>query len=263
MEVQFKGKTALVSGASQGIGRSIAIELAKSGCLVIVSARNQEALGSLVLELNQINGLLNKFIVLDYSNPDNLSTTWSDFEKIHSIDIDIYIHNTGGPNPGPAHKASTTEYKNAFNQHLISGQVMIQLLLEGMKNRGFGRIINIISTSIKAPLPNLGVSNTIRGAVAQWAKTLATELAPFGITVNNVLPGATSTLRLDGIIENRSNKSGLEKVVVREEMLNEIPAKRFGRPEEVAYAVCFLASDKASYVTGINLPVDGGRTPSL
>jgi 3-oxoacyl-[acyl-carrier protein] reductase len=140
---------------------------------------------------------------------------------------------------------------------------MVQLLLEGMKNKGFGRIINIISTSIKAPLPNLGVSNTIRGAVAQWAKTLATELAPFGITVNNVLPGATSTLRLDGIIENRSNKSGLEKVVVREEMLNEIPAKRFGRPEEVAYAVCFLASDKASYVTGINLPVDGGRTPSL
>jgi 3-oxoacyl-[acyl-carrier protein] reductase len=132
-----------------------------------------------------------------------------------------------------------------------------------MKQKGFGRIINIISTSVKQPLPNLGVSNTIRGAVANWSKTLATELAPFGITVNNVLPGATNTGRLQSIASTKAAKTGGTVEDIFAEMADETPINRIAEPEEIAAAVVFLASESASYINGINLPVDGGRTKSL
>jgi len=139
----------------------------------------------------------------------------------------------------------------------------VQAVLPGMKRAGYGRIINIISTSVKQPIPGLGVSNTIRGAVANWAKTLAGELGPFGITVNNVLPGATCTARLDALIEGKAKKAGVTVAEIGEQMKAAIPARRFAQPEELACAVAFLASPSAGYINGINLPVDGGRTSCL
>ena len=177
--------------------------------------------------------------------------------------VHILINNTGGPAPGPAHLAKAEEFLLAFQAHLINNHQLMQLCLPGMKQAGYGRIINIISTSVKIPLPNLGVSNTIRGAVGNWAKTLANELAAFGITVNNVLPGATATERLTGIIKNKANKFNISEEDAREEMKAEIPAKRFAQPEEIAYAAAFLASPAAAYINGINVPVDGGRTGNL
>mgnify|MGYP000994546173 CR=1 FL=1 len=175
----------------------------------------------------------------------------------------ILINNTGGPAAGPAHTAKPEEFLNAFQQHLICNHHLAQACLEGMKHAGYGRIINIISTSVKQPLPNLGVSNTIRAAVANWAKTMANELGRFGITVNNVLPGATATQRLAAIIENKAGKNNLPNEAVRNEMLREIPMGRFAEAHEIAAAAAFLASPAAAYINGINLPVDGGRTGSL
>jgi len=177
--------------------------------------------------------------------------------------VEILVNNTGGPAAGPAIEAGPDEFSRAFSRHLVCNQILVQSVVPGMKNSGCGRIINIISTSVKQPLPGLGVSNTIRGAVANWAKTLATELGPFGITVNNVLPGATATARLDALIEGKAQKSGESSAVVAEHMKSLIPARRFALPEELAYAVAFLASPAAAYVNGINLPVDGGRTQCL
>jgi 3-oxoacyl-[acyl-carrier protein] reductase len=159
--------------------------------------------------------------------------------------------------------ATAEAFLNTFNQHLICNHLIAQAVLPGMKEARFGRIINIISTSVKQPLKGLGVSNTIRAAVANWSKTLSLEVAPFGITVNNVLPGATATQRLSSIIENKSQKQNHTIDEVEQEMLAEIPAGRFGKPEEIAAAVAFLASPAAAYINGINIPVDGGRTGCL
>ncbi|MFN6092435.1 MAG: SDR family oxidoreductase, partial [Bacteroidota bacterium] len=161
------------------------------------------------------------------------------------------------------HLQKAEAFLNTFNQHLLCNHLIAQAVLPGMKEAKFGRIINIISTSVKQPLKGLGVSNTIRAAVANWSKTLSVEVAPFGITVNNVLPGATATQRLASIIENKSQKQNHSIDEVEQEMLSEIPAGRFGRPEEIAAAVAFLASPAAAYINGINVPVDGGRTGCL
>jgi 3-oxoacyl-[acyl-carrier protein] reductase len=173
------------------------------------------------------------------------------------------INNTGGPKSGPIVDAEVSEFLAAFNQHLICNHILMQAVVPGMKAAGFGRIINIISTSVKQPLPNLGVSNTIRGAVASWSKTLANELGAFGITVNNVLPGATNTQRLTEIAKVKADKTGESIAEILAEMGQESPMKRIAEPEEVAAAVAFLASPAASYINGINVPVDGGRTKSL
>src|SRR5690606_21533160 len=175
----------------------------------------------------------------------------------------ILVNNSGGPAAGPATEAKPEAFLQAFQQHLICNHILATLVIPGMKQAGFGRIINIISTSVKIPLKNLGVSNTIRGAVASWAKTMSNELGQFGITVNNVLPGATATGRLEAIINNKVAKTGMEQARVEEEMLAEIPAKRFGMPEEIAAMVAFLASPAAGYVNGTSIPVDGGRTGSI
>ena len=203
---------------------------------------------------------------------DVLVADFSDTEQVKSVLDDhlsagqqysILINNTGGPAPGPAHQADAEAFLAAFNQHLINNQNITQRLLEGMKQSGSGRIINVISTSVKQPLPNLGVSNTVRGAVANWAKTIANELGPFNITVNNVLPGATNTVRLESIISNKAKKlnKSIEEVTEMEKSI--IPLRRFGEAEEFANAVGFLASPAGAYITGVNLPVDGGRTGSL
>jgi 3-oxoacyl-[acyl-carrier protein] reductase len=262
MQIDLTGKTALVCGSSQGIGKAIALQLAQAGARIILLARNPSSLETVLAELNTIQAQNeHTFFVADFS--DNQRVEEVAEEIASSYEIDILINNTGGPAAGPAHTAALTDYLRAFENHLINNQILTQAFLPSMKNKGYGRIINIISTSVKQPLPNLGVSNTIRGAVANWSKTLANELGAFGITVNNILPGATETSRLQNIIQNKAGKTGHSTEAVSTEMLAEIPAKRFARAEEIAYAACFLSSPLASYINGINLPVDGGRTACL
>ena len=199
--------------------------------------------------------------VADFSRPEEVKAVVGDL--VAENPIHILINNTGGPPGGPISEAADAEFLSAFNLHLVNNHNLAQAVIPGMKTDGFGRIINVISTSVKIPLSGLGVSNTIRGAVASWSKTMANELAAFGITVNNVLPGATSTERLFQIIRNKAEKSGITEEQAAEAMKNSVPANRFADPSEVANAIVFLASDAASYINGINLPVDGGRTKSL
>ena len=260
MKINLSGKTALVCGSSAGIGQAIAMELAKAGARIILLARNPEKLKQVADSL-EAHSEGHVYYAADFNSNEDVAHAVQEIAKNHSIDI--LVNNTGGPPAGPAHLAQVDEYLTAFKNHLINNQILAQALVPGMKSRSWGRIINIISTSVKIPLHNLGVSNTIRGAVGNWSKTLANELASSGITVNNVLPGATETDRLGAIISGKSQKLGLTLDHVTQEMLAEIPAGRFGKPEEIAYAACFLASEQAAYITGTNIVVDGGRTGNL
>ncbi len=259
MNLDLTNKNALVCGSTQGIGKASAKQLARMGANITLVARNEEKLKQVLTELSVSQEQSHKYIVADFKNPEDLKHKISSEQKVYHI----LINNTGGPAGGPVFTASLEEFTDAFAQHLKCNHVLVQSVAPGMKNEGYGRIINIISTSVKQPLNGLGVSNTIRGAVANWSKTMANELGEFGITVNNVLPGATATERLNEIIENKANKTGKSIEEVANLMKKEVPAKRFAQPEEVANAVAFLASEAASYINGINVPVDGGRTKSL
>jgi 3-oxoacyl-[acyl-carrier protein] reductase len=262
MDLNLNGKTALVCGASDGIGKATALELARMGARIVLLARNAEKLEAVKNQLSTSHQQEHHYLVADFNDPIALEQIVSTFLK-ENEQINILINNTGGPPGGPAHKAPLEEYVTAFRQHLLCNQLLVSLVLPGMKESGYGRIINVISTSVKAPLPNLGVSNTIRGAVANWSKTLANELGEFGISVNNVLPGATETGRLASIISNKSAKTGKSEDEVAQNMTAAVPLRRFAKPEEVANAIAFLASPSAAYISGTNLPVDGGRTPNL
>ena len=262
MNIDLSGKRAWVCGSTQGIGKAAAIELADLGASVTLIARNADRLKTTVGELNAERGQQHSIIAADFSEPEKLREAL-DATGRENGPVNILINNTGGPTGGPAHKADIEEYRIAFNQHLICNQILVSTILEGMKSSGYGRIINVISTSVKQPLDNLGVSNTIRGAVASWSKTLANELGQFGITVNNVLPGATNTGRLQTIMGNKAEASGKSVQQVEQDMSNAVPLKRIAEPQEVASAIAFLASPAASYINGVNLPVDGGRTKSL
>lgn len=255
-------KMALVSGSSQGIGRASAIALAQAGMNVVLIARDETRLRSVLNELANNGKQQHQILVADFTNPSALQQKIGDFISEGNT-IHVLVNNTGGPKGGPIIKANIEEFTNTFNQHLICNHILAQAVVPGMKKAGFGRIINVISTSVKQPLPNLGVSNTIRGAVANWSKTLAMELGPFGITVNNVLPGATNTARLNSIASTKAEKTGETADQILSEMAKESPMQRIAEPEEVAAAIAFLASTSAGYINGINLPVDGGRTKSL
>ena len=261
MNLDLTGKRALVCGSTQGIGKATAIELALLGASVTLLARNEEKLQLVLQELSLQNGQLHDFLIADFTDPLLLTSIIENY--IAKNKVDILINNTGGPAGGQAIEAGTDEFINAFNMHLICNQILVQAIVPGMKKNHFGRIINIISTSVKTPLKGLGVSNTIRGAVASWAKTLALELGPFGITVNNVLPGFTMTGRLEFLINSIAQKDGKSTNAVKDDMISTIPAGRIAEPAEVAAAVAFLSSPAASYINGINIPVDGGKTPSL
>jgi 3-oxoacyl-[acyl-carrier protein] reductase len=262
MNLSLKNKTALVCGSTQGIGKAAAIELANMGANLVLLARNEDKLKDSLKDLDVTNGQQHRYLVADFAQPNDLKKTIADFvnagNKIH-----VLVNNTGGPKGGMIKDASTDEFLAAFNQHLICNHILVQAIYPGMISEKYGRIINVISTSVKQPLPNLGVSNTIRGAVANWSKTLANELGAFGITVNNVLPGATNTARLQSIVEVKAQQHNEKVDDVFEEMASESPMKRIAQPEEVAAAIAFLASPAASYINGINVPVDGGRTKSL
>ena len=260
MNLDLNGKTAVVCGSTQGIGWACANELAELGARVILFARDEMKLKDCISRLpNQHNK--HQFLVANFAHPHEVEMAIQEFVKMEKAEI--LINNTGGPNPGLAIEADADAFRQAFNSHLICNHIITAALVPGMKALGYGRIINIISTSVKQPLANLGVSNTIRGAVANWSKTLAGELGKFNITVNNVLPGATATGRLEQIIKNKAGKVQKEVAEIQHEMCEEVPMKRLASPEEIANAVAFLASPAASYINGINLPVDGGRTMCL
>ena len=262
MELALNGKTAIVCGSTQGIGLATAKTLSDLGANTILVARNEDKLKSALTELTKkTDTQQHEYLVADFSQPAQLKERLTAF--IENRTIEILINNTGGPAGGPVNAAKTEEFLSAFNQHLVCNHILVQAVQEKMKSAGYGRIINVISTSVKQPLDNLGVSNTIRGAVANWSKTLANELGQFNITVNNVLPGATNTVRLKSIIENKAARTGKTTEEVLKDMSNASPMKRIAEPEEVANAIAFLASPAASYINGINVPVDGGRTKCL
>jgi 3-oxoacyl-[acyl-carrier protein] reductase len=259
MQIHLDNKNALVAGSTQGIGKAAAIELARAGANIILLARNEAKLQETLTILDTSKGQKHQYLIADFSNPDSLKSVLKDF----STPVHILINNTGGPAAGQAITAQAEDFLQAFQTHLICNQILVQHCLEAMKIAHFGRIINVISTSVKQPIKGLGVSNTIRGAVANWAKTLSVELAAWGITVNNVLPGATLTTRLENIIEKTAVSKNISSQQAAEEMQKEIPAGRFARPEEIAYGIVFLASQQAAYINGTNLVIDGGRTLCL
>ena len=256
IDLRFDGKHAVVCGSTRGIGRATAELFALQGARVTLLARDESALNELQQSLP--GNTAHRAFAVDFNNSDALKASLSR-QRDHFVSATILVNNSGGPPAGLAVDAEPGSFRKAFERHLISSQLLVQSLVPGMKETGSGRIINVISTSVKSPIPGLGVSNTIRGAVANWAKTLSVELGPFGITVNNVLPGATATDRLNEIIASKAGKLGKSIEEVEEGMKAEIPARRFASPNETASAILFLASDAASYINGINLPVDGGR----
>jgi 3-oxoacyl-[acyl-carrier protein] reductase len=256
--VELKDLHAVVCGSTQGIGKSTALELAKNGASITLVARDEEKLVSVLSELPPHPK--HDYIVADFSEPAQLKQKINEWAAKHTAHI--LINNTGGPKGGAIISAATDEFLAAFNQHLICNHIMVQALWKGMQAAQYGRIINVISTSVKQPLDGLGVSNTVRGAVANWSKTLANELGQYNITVNNVLPGATNTARLQSIAASKSEDSAAIKDIL-DQMGQQSPMKRIAEPEEIAAAIVFLASPAASYINGINVPVDGGRTKSL
>ena len=259
MNINLTGKTALVCGGSNGIGKAIAIELASMGASCILFARNSSKLENVIVELDATQGQNHSYLLADFSVVDQVEMA---LEKLDQP-VHILINNTGGPKGGAILEAMPSEFLNAFTQHLVINQIMVQKVVEGMKKAGYGRIVNITSTSVRVPINGLGVSNTIRGAVASWSKTLSNELAPFGITVNNVLPGSTETTRIESLIHSIAEAKSLLYGDVRKRMESEIPMQRFGGADEIAALAAFLCTPAASYITGVNVQADGGRIGSI
>ncbi|WP_407351702.1 SDR family oxidoreductase [Luteimonas sp. R10] len=261
MDLDLSGKHALVCGASEGIGRAAAHELALLGADVTVLSRRAEALQAVAHALPRKDAQRHGWIAADVSQTELLR------ERIEALAAEkpaqILVNNSGGPAGGPAHAADAEAYLDAFRRHLIANQTLVQTLLPGMRAARWGRIVNVISTSVREPIPGLGVSNTVRGAVASWAKTLSRELAAEGITVNNVLPGFTETGRIEQIVRDRAGKEGRGEEAVRAAMRAAVPAGRFARPEETGGVIAFLCSPAAAYVNGVSLAVDGGRMQSI
>ena len=261
MDLNLEGKHALVCGGSQGIGKASAIELANLGANVTLLARTDETLIEAMNQLPKSQTQMHRYIAVDLNNVDLLRQEVGGLIEFEPIQI--LVNNTNGPGFGFLMEAKEHEFLDAFKQHVLSNQRLTKWVLSGMQRSGYGRIINIISTSVKQPIYGLGISNTIRAAVANWAKTMAMELGKWGITVNNVLPGATMTRRQLAMLEYKSSQSKKSIDEVKSDIFKQIPLGRFARPQEIGQAVAFLASPAASYITGINLPVDGGRTKSL
>ncbi|GIW74033.1 MAG: 3-oxoacyl-ACP reductase [Phycisphaerales bacterium] len=263
MQIDLSGRTALVCGSSQGIGLASAVALAELGCRVTLFARDPQRLGEALAELPRVDGGEHDVAVADFTQPEMvLDEARGALERAGGV-FDILVNNTGGPPGGPILQAESRAFLEGMTAHLVNNHNLAQLVIPGMAERGYGRIVNIISTSVRCPIPGLGVSNTVRAAVAAWAKTLAGEVAGQGITVNSVLPGFTDTARLASLFEARAKREGTDVQAVREQALASIPMGRLGTPEEVAAAVAFYCTPAAGYITGTVLAVDGGRTPCL
>lgn len=262
MNLGLHGKNALVCGSTAGIGKATALLLAQEGANVILLARNENKLKSTLAELDTSAGQKHTMLAADFDNPEYVNAVVTEFLKKNDP-VHILINNSGGPAGGPILEADVSEFETALTRHLKCNHLLAQAIIPGMKAANYGRIINIISTSVKEPIPGLGVSNTTRWAVASWAKTLSNEVGKFGITVNNVLPGATATERLSSLIEARAEKGGHSIAEEENNWKSAIPMGRFANPEETANAIVFLASQPASYINGVSLAVDGGRLGSM
>ncbi len=260
MDLDLLGKNALVCGSTQGIGKETAIALAKMGANVYLLARNEKKLKEVTLELENSKGQKHNYLCADFTD---LNSVKRASKRLEGENIHILINNTGGPPGGSITSADINEFEKAFQMHVVCNQILSQTVMKSMKEAGYGRIVNVISTSVKVPINGLGVSNTVRGAVASWAKTMANELAHYGITINNVLPGFTNTNRLKSLISKKAEDQKVSEEHIANVMLSLVPASRFGEAEEVANAIAFLCSPAAAYINGINLPVDGGRTGTL
>lgn len=261
MDLNLNGRHALVCGASEGIGRATAHELALLGASVTVLARRAEALREVADALPRSGAQAHDWLAADVTKTDDLRAQVQALAA--TAPVHILVNNTGGPPGGPAHDAEAAAFLDAFNKHLIANQALVQAVLPGMRAARWGRIVNVISTSVKEPIAGLGVSNTVRGAVAGWAKTLSRELAAEGITVNNVLPGYTETARIDQIVRDRAKAQGKSEDTILAAMRAIVPAGRFARPEETGGVIAFLCSPAAAYVNGVSLAVDGGRMNSI
>lgn len=261
MNLQLNFKHALVCGASKGLGKAAAIELAKIGAKVTVVARSEEKLKAVVKELNELSGVNHDYLVIDLLDTELVKKKITELNKINPIQI--VINNSGGPPGGSLLSAEVEDMNQAFRNHVLCNQTIAKIVIPNMKEAKYGRIINIISTSVRQPINGIGISNTIRGAMASWAKTLSNELAIYGVTVNNVLPGTTKTERLDELINSRMKLRELSEDEARKSFLEEIPMNRFAEKIEIASAIAFLASPAASYITGVSLPVDGGKIRSI
>lgn len=261
MNLDLSGKNALVCGSSKGLGKATAIELAKLGANITLVARSANIMAELIVQLDRSLGQTHDFLAADFTNRADLKRKITGLTTVKTIHI--LINNTGGPPAGAIADSPEDAFLEAFQNHLICNQLLTQQVVPGMKAAGYGRIINIVSTSVKQPLEGLGVSNTVRAAVAGWAKTWSNELAPFGITMNNVLPGATDTDRLRDLISNKATKLGRSEAEIAQEMQAEIPMGRFAEAIEIAAVVAFLATPAAAYLTGVSIPVDGGRIKGL
>jgi 3-oxoacyl-[acyl-carrier protein] reductase len=262
MDLDLSNKTALVCGASQGLGLAVATELALLGANVIAASRNEEKLKAAVQQLDTSKGQQHTYVAIDLSKPKAVRQVISPFLTNNNV-IHILVNNAGGPPSVPMIETEAAEIEKAFLTHVISSHLLAQLVVPGMRKAGFGRIINIVSTSVKQPINGLGISNLVRAAVANWAKTLANEISSYGITVNNVLPGFTNTDRINYLFDKQASEQGISKDEILERTIAAIPVKRIGEPAEFGAAVAFLCSPAAAYINGINLPVDGGRTGCL
>jgi 3-oxoacyl-[acyl-carrier protein] reductase len=261
VELNLSGRHALVCGASEGIGRAAAHELALLGADVTVLARRADVLREVAAALSRSGAQQHGWIAADMAQGDALQAQAQALAA--GKPVHILVNNTAGPPGGTAHAAGAAEFLEAFQRHLIANQLLVQALLPGMRAANWGRIVNVVSTSVKEPIANLGVSNTIRGAVAGWAKTLSRELGPFGITVNNVLPGYTETSRIDQIVRDRVAATGQPAEAILEGMRKAVPAGRFAQPSEIGGVIAFLCSPAAGYINGVSLAVDGGRMQSI
>ena len=262
MIITLENKNAIVCGSTRGIGRAIAFELAKSNAHITLVARNEEKLKKLVEELPNHSNRKHDYICVDFTNPEELRTKLSKYTA-NNPPVHILVNNSGGPKAGPIVDAKIEEFQQALNMHLFCNQILAQAFIPGMKQEGYGRIINIVSTSVRQPLDNLGVSNTTRAAVSGWGKSLAYDFGSHKITVYYILPGPTKTDRLIEILEGRRQKAKQTLEEAEKDYVKDVPVGRVAQPEELAYAAVFLASEQASYITGHSLPVDGGRIKSL
>ncbi|MFC0184694.1 3-oxoacyl-[acyl-carrier protein] reductase [Pseudarcicella hirudinis] len=262
MNLDLSNKNAIVCGSTQGLGFATAYELSLLGANITLVARNESSLQETLKRLDSTKGQRHNYFVADFSKPEEVRSGISGHLEKYPV-VHILVNNTGGPAGGAIIEAKPEEFAQAFSNHLICNHILTQACVPSMKAERFGRIINIISTSVKQPITGLGVSNTTRGAVASWAKTLANELGQFGITVNNVLPGYTKTARLDFVINSRAKSMNVPVSEMERVFQADIPAGRFGEASEFGAVAAFLCSPAAAYVNGVNIPVDGGRVSSL